>query len=287
LTSKNLAYNAFHKEHYMQDDFGDRMKDLEGREAMRSALPGLPVVVRLDGKGFSKYTKGLERPFDARLHQLMVETTNHLVQYFNAAVGYTQSDEITIVLLDNILFSSRYQKLCSVMASKATAYFNTHKDSLPEKQREHLAIFDCRVWEVPSLMEAANAVIWREQDCTKNAISQWARHYCSHKEVMNLNGKEMQELVFSKHGANFNDVADKYKRGTFVRKKVLNTPFTTGELTSLPPKHGAHKNPNLIVTRNIFVWETLPKLSSIENIVDVLLHGSDSITFKKPKESNV
>ena len=76
---------------------GDRMKSYESLSTSRKAFKGQPLVVRLDGKSFHTFTKGLARPFDQRLSSLMVETTKALVDRFQAKVGYTQSDEITLV----------------------------------------------------------------------------------------------------------------------------------------------------------------------------------------------
>jgi tRNA(His) guanylyltransferase len=78
--------------------FGDRMKAYERQETSRRLLPLLPAVVRIDGKNFSRFTKGLQRPFDPRLSELMVATTKYLVSESNALCGYTQSDEISLLL---------------------------------------------------------------------------------------------------------------------------------------------------------------------------------------------
>ena len=158
------------------DQFGDRMKLYEHQEAGRRVLPLLPVCARIDGKGFSKFTKGLQRPYDTRLVELMCQTTAYLVQETQACIGYTQSDEISLVWYSDeyksqIFFDRRVQKMVSVIASITTAFFNAHlAEHLPEKAGE-LALFDCRVWQVPTLEEAANTVLWREFDATKNSIS--------------------------------------------------------------------------------------------------------------------
>ena len=81
----------------MRDDLGDRMKEYEGREANRKVIPRLPVCARIDGKCFSKLTRGLERPYDIRLSRLMIETTRKLMQERAALAGYTQSDEISLL----------------------------------------------------------------------------------------------------------------------------------------------------------------------------------------------
>ncbi len=112
----------------MTDAMGDRMKDFEMMEAGRRFMPLLPIVARLDGKGFSKFTNGLARPYDERLSNLMVETVKYLVQESNAVMGYTQSDEITLAwysdtIESQIYFDGRIQKMVSVLAAKCSVRF--------------------------------------------------------------------------------------------------------------------------------------------------------------------
>src|SRR3954469_9394256 len=112
----------------MNDDFGDRMKEYELAEAGRRLLPLLPIVARIDGKRFSRFTRGLTRPCDERLSRLMVATTRHLVETSSALAGYTQSDEISLLWFEDdpkaqMFLDRRIQKLTSILASIATAYF--------------------------------------------------------------------------------------------------------------------------------------------------------------------
>ncbi len=261
------------------DSFGNRMKDYEQAEAGRKALPLLPIMIRLDGKGFSKWTKGLKRPYDPALSAIMVETTKYLIEYFGACCGYTQSDEISMVLYSDdynkeVYYNGKFQKLASVTASVATGYFNNQSLLIwPEKP---LAFFDSRVWTVPTLEEASNAFLWREQDATKNSISMAARHYYSHKELHGKNGSEMQEMLHQK-GVNWNNYPAFFKRGTFVRKKKELTKFTTDELSRLPENHQARSNPDLMIERSIFVSEEMPKFSSVTNRVGVIFYGEEPL----------
>jgi tRNA(His) guanylyltransferase len=258
------------------DNFGDRMKEFEMAEAGRKFMKGLPIVCRWDGKGFSKFTKGLRRPYDERLHNLMIATTKHIVKEMNAVVAYTQSDEISAILYcedynDEIMYNGRIQKLTSIGASLATAYFNKHlADFIPEKKDE-LPIFDLRVWNVPSKSEAANAIVWREMDATKNAISMASRHYYSHHQLMNKNGKEMQEMLFQK-GVNFNDYPDFFKRGSYVKKITYSKILSAFEINKLPPKHNARNNNNTIIRHKIEVLN-LPPMGKVLNKVEVLFDG--------------
>lgn len=218
---------------------GDRMKSYEFPSTSRKAFKGQPMVVRLDGKSFHSFTKGLKRPYDARLSQLMVETTKALVERFHAKVGYTQSDEITLVWnIDcdssaDFPFDGRFQKMESLLAAYATAFFNKNLvPYLPEKANE-MPIFDARAFVVPNLMEAYHALLWRQQDATKNAISMAAQSMFSHKALQKKNGAEMQEMMFQSHGINFNDYPSFFKRGTFARRVKRERMLTEVELANI------------------------------------------------------
>jgi tRNA(His) 5'-end guanylyltransferase len=235
------------------------------------------VVVRIDGKNFSRFTQGLERPFDRRLSDLMIATTSYLVGESNALCGYTQSDEISLLLYSDevksqIFFDGKIQKINSVLASMTAAYFNHHKaEALPEK-RDTLAIFDSRVWSVPNRSEAANVFLWRERDATKNSISMAAREFYSHAELLSKTSNEIQEMLFQK-GINWNDYPAFFKRGTFVQRQELLRAYDPEELKALPPKHEAHNNPELAIQRSVITKIEMPPFDKVTNRVEVLFAG--------------
>lgn len=275
----------------MDDALGDRMKELEGREAARRTLPLLPVCIRLDGKGFSKYTKNFTRPYDKRMSDLMVDTTRFLVEESNACVGYTQSDEISLILYSStndsqIFFDGKIQKITSVLASMCTAYFNRNVAFAFGQTAMPMAFFDCRVWDVPTKEEAANEILWRELDATKNAVSMAARHYFSHAELMNKHGGEMQEMMWSKHKVNFNDFPAFFKRGTFVqRRRVPTKLYTPEEIAQLPEKHHARLNPNLEIDRAEVRTIDMPPFMKVINRTAVIFDGAEPLLqAPAPKE---
>ncbi len=260
-----------------RDELGDRMKDYERAEGGRRLLARVPVCVRIDGKRFSRFTQGLARPYDERLSRLMVATTRYLVEESSAVVGYTQSDEISLVMWDpdpkaQIFLDRRVLKLASILASMTTGYFNAHlPEHLPEKTSQ-MALFDCRVWSVPALDEAANTLLWREIDATKNSISMAARAHYSHAELMNKTSSELHELLHQK-GVNWNDFPSFFKRGTYVMRRTVERSFTAEDLAALPPKHAARTNPDLkIVRQEVYVPE-LPPLNRVANRVGALFLG--------------
>lgn len=262
-----------------KDNFGDRMKMYENQTCGIKMLPRIPVIARLDGKGFSKFTKGLKRPYDERLSKLMVETTKYLVKETNANCGYTQSDEITLVWYSDsfeskIYFDGRLFKMISDLASMCSVYFNRNLTNyLPEKS-DKMPRFDCRVFNVPNVEEATNTFLWREQDATKNSISMAAQSVYSHNQLNGKNGSDKQEMLFQK-GINWNDYPNFFKRGTYVQRKRVMTKFSSEELEKLPLKHQAIINPNLEIERWIVDEVKLPPLSRIKNRVNVVIFGEN------------
>lgn len=262
-----------------KDSFGDRMKLYEMAESGRRLMPLLPIIARIDGRSFSKFTRGLNRPYDERLSKLMVATTKFLVQETEAQCGYTQSDEITLGWIGegDILFDGRISKLTSTLAALATGFFNQKMPNyLPEEWQNKLATFDCRVWNVPNLEEGANAFLWRENDATKNSISMAARAYYSHKALKNKKGSEMQEMLWQK-GVNWNDYPSFFKRGTYIQRRKIQRPFTSEEIDQLPKKHDFFKNPELIVERTECVELNLPPLKKVLNRSRVIFKGNDPV----------
>jgi tRNA(His) 5'-end guanylyltransferase len=139
LSVTALGYSCHEKdfkEPNMADALGDRMKSYEARETDRRFLPTLPVYARIDGRGFSAFARGLDRPFDTRMTELMILTTEALVEETQARIGYTQSDEISLVWLaeradSSIFFDHRIAKMTSVLAAYATAAFTRALYEIP------------------------------------------------------------------------------------------------------------------------------------------------------------
>jgi tRNA(His) guanylyltransferase len=260
---------------------GDWCKWLEKNFSNEVMIPTLPVIIRLDGNNFHKWTKGLERPFDRKLTELMTETTKFLVQETNAVVGYTQSDEITLILYTTDRKSSIYndgkkQKILSKLTGKCVSFFNEKRmEFLPTHNR--VANFDCRVYQTPTLHDACVQLLWRENDATKNSISMLAQSLFSHQELQNLKGSEMQDKMMLEKGVNWNNLETKLKRGTYIKRVVTSKPFTTEELQTLPPMHQAHKNPDLLIERSVIKEIEYPIFSKIVNKKEVIFFEAEPI----------
>lgn len=225
-----------------KQSLGDRHKAIEQVEAGRRADGSLPIMMRLDGHGFSKFTRGLIRPFDARLSQLMIDTTSHLVRTMSADLGYTQSDEITLVFLPTAeqqteyLFGGKYQKLCSLAAARATGFFNRNLSNfLPEKAHTEPE-FDCRVWNVPSTHEAYLNVLSRQDDAIKNSISMAAQAVFSHKKLLGANGQQKRDML-KEAGNPWEDRPVFFKSGTFLKRRNVVRLLTDEEFNKIPERH--------------------------------------------------
>lgn len=216
---------------------GDRIKDFYENRTKQLLMRRTITILRLDGKGFSKFTKGFNKPFDDGFSDDMDETARFLCENIQGAkFGYTQSDEITIVLCDydnqetSAWFDYNVQKMVSISASIATAKFNQLRarrlsnyasidfDDLNNMQ---LAMFDSRVFQVPTLDEMVNTLIFRQQDCTRNSVSMAADALL----IGSMDGVKndvKQDRLFKEAGVNWNDYKTKYKRGSVIKKVEVN-----------------------------------------------------------------
>lgn len=265
-----------------KDNFGDRMKAYEAAETERYFMPLLPVYARIDGRCFSGFTAGMARPYDTNVTRCMIDTTKYLVEETHARIGYTQSDEISLVWCQDeydseIFFNGKVQKLCSILAALTSVKFNQlcSYTMLAEKAVKMLPVFDCRVFQLPNRVEAANAFLWREKDATKNAISMAARSFYSHKALHGKSSSEMQEMIFQK-GQNFNEYPAFFKRGTFMRRIVEERPFTEDELAKIPEAHRPASD--TLVKRSRVVELDMPIFTKILNRVEVIFDGANPIT---------
>lgn len=259
----------------MSDDLGDRMKAYEARETERRFLPMLPVYARIDGRNFSGFTRGMARPYDERMSRAMVETTKAVVGETHPRIGYTQSDEISLVWLaetydGGIFFDGKIAKMTSVLAGLASALFCRIIHKWPEFA-DRTPHFDCRVFQLPNKTEAANVFLWRELDATKNAISMAARSVYSHKQLDHKNGGEMQEMLFAK-GINFNNYPPFFKRGTFVRRETELRELTPAELSRIPTHH--YPEPGAQFERAVLREVDMPKFSTVTNREAVIFDGA-------------
>lgn len=213
---------------------GQRMKIYEEGTGT-TLLPRMPTIIRVDGKAFHTFTKRINKQNDPtseygpseKMHDVMMATTQALcLNIQNAVFAYTQSDEISILMVDynNInterWFGGTVQKIVSVSASIAATNFNYFwtKEFGEFFENRELAQFDSRVFQLPK-EEVCNYFIWRQQDATHNSVNFFARKYFSHKQLQGKNNSEVQEMLWQQHGINWNDYDTWKKRGSCIFKR--------------------------------------------------------------------
>ncbi len=218
------------------DELGNRMKSYE--EISKTKLISRdPVIIRIDGKAFHTFTRGCDKPFDKELQKCMIETTKELCANIqNCVLGYTQSDEITLVMIDDAKlntsdwFDNQVQKMASVSASIATRAFNKAVYETVElledeakkqywKNKMFKAEFDARCFNVPDKTEAYNCLVWRQQDAIKNSITMLALAHFSHKDIQGKSGKDKITMLEAKN-IRWNELDATSKQGTIIKKET-------------------------------------------------------------------
>jgi tRNA(His) 5'-end guanylyltransferase len=185
----------------MVDLLGDRMKSYEDR--FRHYLPRRSyTLLRLDGKAFHTYTRGFDKPFDVDLINSMDNTAKFLCEKIQGSkIAFVQSDEITILLEDfktiqtDAYFDGNIQKIASISASMATAFFNKNMAEISENKTQSLAFFDCRCWSISDPYEVENTFIWRQKDAIRNSIQLVAQSMFSHKELFKKSQKTLIDMI--------------------------------------------------------------------------------------------
>lgn len=203
-----------------RDSLGDRMKFNYENRSKTFLTRRMPVILRLDGKAFHTLTRKAEKPFDTRIEQAMSIAMQAVCKEVSGAkVAFTQSDEISILLVDydklttEAYFDYQVQKMCSVCASIASVAF-----TLDYGKTAH---FDCRVFNIPK-EEVSNYFLWRQKDWIRNSVSMLAQAYFSQKQLHKKSQQDMHEMLHS-IGINWAHLEDRRKNGLwyFPQNKLL------------------------------------------------------------------
>ena len=233
----------------VNDQLGQRMKGYYEEVPKTKLMRRTPVAIRIDGKAFHTFTRGFAKPFDEILGNSMVKTMEYLCKNIQGCVfGYTQSDEITLILIDyqtlttDAWFGYEVQKMCSIAASMATYAFNKYfndevwkwcfdniefpgefgmgevreedvkRGATYGKAIERGAMFDARCFNIPK-EEVCNLIYWRQLDATRNSIQMVGQANFSHNELQNKSCNMIQDMLHEERGINWNDYETRWKRG--------------------------------------------------------------------------
>lgn len=224
----------------------NRMKRYEAVSEI-TLMCNTPVIMRLDGRSFRTFTKGVQKPFDDYVRQAMELTMLDMCKETGCCLfGYTQSDEISLLLYDKgadteAWFGNNVQKLCSICAGLSSVSFNRHFreivtngwETLTEEQqltyskKFDKAVFDCRVFNIPQ-HEITNYFICRQQDAIRNSVQSLAQKYYNQSELEKCGRQKQLEMIKAK-GDDWESYALMYRHGIACIKvpTVINggTPF--------------------------------------------------------------
>ena len=231
-------------------DLAERMKGYAKRNRYYLQRR-MPVILRLDMRAGHSFTKGFERPFDEVFIKSMQETAQYLCENIqNCKLSYQQSDEITLLLVDydklntDCFFDYRVDKLCSIAASMATMAFNNifskyekefdlelayNDNGIDTEENRKLweiykkainkgAMFDARCFNIPK-EEVTNLIYWRQLDASRNSIQMVGQANFSHKELQNKSCNDIQDMLMTQKGINWNDFPTYQKRGSCCVKE--------------------------------------------------------------------
>ncbi|QED12270.1 tRNA nucleotidyltransferase [Mycobacterium phage Yeet] len=217
----------------MSDALGDRIKRYEAAYNHK-LTPRSPVIIRVDGRAFHTYTKGLQTPFDQKLMDAMVYAAQRTAEEMQGfKLGYVQSDEVSFLITDYDAldtqgwFGYELNKLVSLSASAFTAHFN-HLTTTPcyfsplpcEVAVNRLGMFDSRAFSVP-VEDVPNVFIWRQRDWERNSLQMLARTCFSHRQLQNKGRREIHDMLHE-IGVNWAALTPREKNGTFIlRDKSL------------------------------------------------------------------
>lgn len=244
-----------------RDDLGNRMKTFYEEIPKTKLMRRTPVICRMDGRSFHTFTRGFKRPFDDVLIKTMQETAKYLCENIQGCqLAYTQSDEISLLLIDyqkfetSAWFDYEIQKMVSISASIATMAFNKFFSKFMKKENiifsdellengeynpnyknkelinlwsihksgiEKGAMFDSRVFNIPR-EEVCNYFYWRQLDASRNSIQMVGQANFSHKQLQHKSCNDIQDMLMTQKGINWNDLPTYQKRGScVVRNKVV------------------------------------------------------------------
>lgn len=234
------------------DDLDRAMRVFETEHDVRVA-PGVFMVARIDGRSFTRLTRerhAFSAPYDVRVRDMMVATTAHLMACgFSVVYGYTQSDEISLLMrLDETAFGRKQRKLVSILAGEASAKFSLLLGDL--------AAFDCRISELPTEARVVDYFRWRHEDAHRNALHgncYWmlrAQGLGDREATGRLDGQTMErrrELLLE-NGIDFDALPAWQKRGVGLR--WVNEPGK-----GVDPRSGAEVE---VWRRRLAVEEVLP-----------------------------
>lgn len=266
----------------------DRMKKYEAVTTGITLIERLPIYARIDMRAGHTWCRDLNKPFELDYSNAMKTATSYIVEKTGALVGYCQSDEASFVWLDSskIPFETRLFKLQSILSSMFTAAFikacvNTKLWNKIDNGK--LPSFDCRICNIPNLDEAANMILWREQDSIKNSITLLALEHFSNKEIHKKNSVDKIEMLADKGVDYYKTIPEDLRNGAYFRRELYYKNLTDDELSKIPknnwPKPDA-TGQYAVIRSKVVQFNFGCKLQVLENKVESLFYGAPPVQIE-------
>lgn len=226
---------------------GDRFKQIEAESrGIEYIDPKKAFVVRVDGRAFHTFTRGMARPYSHELDRMREEAANAVIRSLKPDYAYYQSDEISYVWTAPTnpaaehIFAGRVDKIVSLCASlTSVAFFAEYMRSAEyDADRGALPHFDGRLagqFEDP--LEAIECVMWRENDAKRNSVQMLAQSMFSHKQLQNKNVFAQYEMCKQAGTDWLVDVPAQYRGGTYLRTVTAQVVLSEEQLANIPEAH--------------------------------------------------
>lgn len=264
------------------DPLGDKVKALEAVANERCFGSDAFLLARVDGRAFHTFTKGMEKPADLWLLDSMIHATIEVARDFKARLAYVQSDEATFCWhyepssQEALPFNGREQKLLSLIAGVFSASFIdglVARDPKRYLELGRVPAFDCRIWEVPSAFEQAEAFAWREKDAVKNAVSTAACTIATPSELAGMKHRERLALL-AERDFDWESLPLAFRAGAYVRRQSRMAEIDAETLAKIPmskrPASGT-----LFMRHETAVDPKLQSIHQLYNAYEFLTHGEE------------
>lgn len=255
-----------------QDVIGNKYKALE-KDYRAKFESNKYLILRLDGKAFHSFTKGMKKPFDERLYEIFKETLKYLCETVDGVkIGYYQSDEISLILFNDspkinkqYWFDNKVEKILTIATSICTAKFNSEYNKFGQFGNKEFGFFDARGFVVDTLDEVQEYLEWRVNDSIKNSVYLYAFDKVKEnsnptKSLMNKSVKEKIDLLKNEYGVDYYSFESKYRKGIFYSKE-----YTTFVVKK--EQYPEHLKEDKVVTRRKFKLH-----ETFDNVGDIVDH---------------
>lgn len=184
------------------------------------------IVIRIDINNMSKQRQWMIKNnkmssgYCNKFSQSMKDTLEYLCIKFNAKIGFTQSDEMTLVLnkTDDINFQHQFKgrrdKLITLIASSASVKLSMLVD-FPLQ-------FDGRASFHDTYNSARQVIAWRKWDATRNGVSDAVYHLVTdnnRKSVIKMNTYDKLKYMYE-HKLLEQVIPSQFSGFMFIRKTM-------------------------------------------------------------------